>query len=90
MPKAYHRFFLTDLNEFLSSQVKCSESCSVLFTLCDPIDYIVHGLLQARILECVALPFSRESSQPRSPALQADSLTAEPQGKPQRFLWPVI
>ena len=34
-------------------------------TLCDPIDFIVHGILQARILEWVAFPFSRESSQPR-------------------------
>ena len=35
-------------------------------TLCDPIDYIVHGILQARILEWVAFPFSRGSSQPRN------------------------
>ena len=28
-------------------------------TLCDPMDYIVHGILQARILEWVAFPFSR-------------------------------
>ena len=42
----------------------------------------VHGILQARILEWVAFPFSRGSSKPRSPALQVDSLPAEPQGKP--------
>ena len=40
-----------------------------------------HGILQARILEWVAFPFSRGSSQPRSPALQVESLPAEPQGK---------
>ena len=34
-------------------------------TLCDPMVYTVHGILQARILERVAFPFSRESSQPR-------------------------
>ena len=34
-------------------------------TLCDPMDYTVHGILQARILEWVAFPFSRGSSQPR-------------------------
>ena len=34
-------------------------------TLCDPIDYTVLGILQARILEWVAVPFSRGSSQPR-------------------------
>ena len=46
----------------------------------------VHGILQATILEWVAIPFSRGSSQPRdrtqvSPALQADSLPSEPPGK---------
>ena len=34
-------------------------------TLCDPMDYTVHGILQARIMEWVALPFSRGPSQPR-------------------------
>ena len=34
-------------------------------TLFDPIAYAVHGILQARILEWVAVPFSRGSSQPR-------------------------
>ena len=33
-------------------------------TLCDPMDYTVHGILQARILEWVAFSFSRGSSQP--------------------------
>ena len=50
-----------------------------------PMAYIVHEILQARILEWVAFPFSRRSSQPRdgtrSPALQVDSLPAEPQKK---------
>ena len=46
------------------------ESRSVMSTLCDPPppppkDYTVHGILQARIQEWVAFPFSRESSQPR-------------------------
>ena len=35
----------------------------LFMTLCDPMDYIVHGIL--RILEWVAFPFSRGSSQPR-------------------------
>ena len=34
-------------------------------SLCDPMDYTVHGILQARILEWVAFPFSRRSSQTR-------------------------
>ena len=33
--------------------------------LCNPMDYTVHGILQARIPEWVAFPFSRVSSQPR-------------------------
>ena len=39
-----------------------AQSCP---TLCDPIDYTVYGILQARILEWVAFPFSRGSSPPR-------------------------
>ena len=67
-------------------KVKFTQSC---LTLCNPMDYTVHGIAQARILEWVAFPFSRGSSQPRdrtyvstSPALQVDTLPAEPQGKP--------
>ena len=41
------------------------------------------AILQARILEWVAMPFPRRSSQPRSPALRADSLLPEPSGKPK-------
>ena len=43
-------------------KVKVALSC---LTLCDPMDDTVHGILQARILEWVAFPFSRGSSQPR-------------------------
>ena len=43
-------------------KVKVTQSCP---TLCDPMDYTVHGILQAKILEWVAFPFSRGSSQPR-------------------------
>ena len=39
------------------------KSLSRVPTLCDPMDYAVHGILQARILEWVAFPFSRGSSQ---------------------------
>ena len=45
-----------------SVKVKVAQSCP---TVCDPVDYTVHGILQARILEWVAYPFSRGSSQPR-------------------------
>ena len=44
----------------------------------------VHGILQARILQWVAVLFSRASGiKPRSPTSQVDSLPAEPQGKPK-------
>ena len=43
-------------------------------TLCDPMDYTVHGILQARILEWVAFPFSRESSQPRDQTQSSSSI----------------
>ena len=43
-------------------KVKVSQSC---LTLCEALAYTVHGILQARILEWVAVPFSRGSSQPR-------------------------
>ena len=42
-------------------KVKVAQSCP---TLCDPMDYRVHGILQAWILEWIAFPFSMGSSQP--------------------------
>ena len=45
------------------SHVKVSQSCP---TLCNPLDYTAHGILQARILEWVAFLFSRGSSQPKA------------------------
>ena len=69
--------------------MKITQSC---LTLCDPMDCTVHGILQARILEWVANPFSRESSQPRdqtqSLALQADSFyRLSHQGSPRTLEW---
>ena len=49
--------------ESSESEVKVAQLCP---TLCDPMDYIVHGTLQARILEWVAYPFSSRSSQLRN------------------------
>ena len=43
-------------------KMKVTQSCP---TLSGPVGYTVHGILQARILEWVAVPFSRGSSQPR-------------------------
>ena len=54
-----------------SMKVKVTQLCPAL---CNPIDYTVHGILQARILEWVAIPFSRASSQPRD-RTQVSSIT---------------
>ena len=78
--------FLKTLQYLSISFTESDRSLSCVW-LCDPMDYTVHGILQARMLEWVASPFSRGSSQPRdwprSPALQVHSLPAEPQGKPK-------
>ena len=66
-----------------------AQSCPTLCHLmdCSPLVSSVQGILQARILEWVAMPSSSGSSQTRdwtrSPALQADSLLPEPPGKPE-------
>ena len=48
----------------LKVKVKVVQLCPFP-TLCDPMNYTVHEILQARILEWVAVPFSRGFSQPR-------------------------
>ena len=72
--------------------VLVTQSC---LTLCDRMDCnqqgsSVHGILQARILEWVAISFSGSSRtpgiKPGSPALQADFLPSEPPGKP-KYIW---
>ena len=62
----------SQLRGLVRSQGVCSVSESCL-TLCDPLDCAppgssVHGILQARILEWVAMPSSRGASQPGDPA----------------------
>ena len=73
--------------------LKIRESVSrsvVSKVLCNPVDcsspgFSVHGILQARILEWLATPFSRETSDPGTepgpPTLQADSLLSKSPGK---------
>ena len=83
------RFTFTEKNVYFAlivceSESEVTQSC---LTLCDPMDgslpgSSVHGISQARMLEWVAPSFSREFSltqdlNPRSPALQADSLPTE-------------
>ena len=82
---------------FISSFMNClpwlwvSEATQSCPTLCGPVDCnppgsSIHVILQARILEWLAISFARDlpnpGIEPRSPALQADSLLTELQGKP--------
>ena len=72
-------------------QVKITQFCLTPCKLmdCGPPVSSVHGILQARILEWVAIPFlvnlPTPGIEPRSPTLQADSLPDEPQGIPQEY-----
>ena len=50
------------IEHMVTMKVKVTQSCP---TLHDPMDCTAHGILQNRILEWVAFPFSRGSSQPR-------------------------
>ena len=78
-------------NYVMVKSVKVAQSC---LTLCDPMDCSppgssVHGILQARILEWVAVPFSRRSSQPRdrtqvSHIAGGFLILSEPPGKPSK------
>ena len=74
----------SSLTSLMKMKLKVTQSCP---TLCNPMDYTVHGILQARILERVAFPFSGDlpnpGVKPMSPTLQADSLPAEPQEEPR-------
>ena len=78
----------TELNWWLWSCREVTQSC---LTLCDPVDYSppgfsVHEILQARILEWVAVPSSRGSSQPRDwtwvSCIAGRFFTSEPSRKP--------
>ena len=69
-------------------KVKLPQSC---LTLCDPKGCSppvssIYGIFQARVLEWVAISFSRDLPDPgiehRSPALQANTLLSETPGKP--------
>ena len=64
--------------------MKVAQPCPTLFDSmdCSPPGSFVHGTIQARILEWVAISFSGDlpntGMEPQSPALQADSLPSEP------------
>ena len=69
-----------------------AQSCPTLYNImdCRPPGSCVHGILQVRILQWVAISFSRGSSWPKDwtlvSTLQADSLPSEPPGKPLLYL----
>ena len=75
----HNYFHITTMGKVLVAQ-----SCPTLRVL---MDNTVHGILQARILEWVPFPSPGDPSnpgiEPRSLALQVDSLPDEPQGKPK-------
>ena len=74
--------------EWKKVKVKVTRSC---LTLCDPMAYTTHGILQARRLEWVAIAFSRASFQPRDRThvfciAGRFFTTMNPQGSPQILL----
>ena len=76
-----YRTFLGVSYSQVSEWVKVDHSC---LTLCNPMDYTVHGILQFRILEWVSFPspgyLPNPGIEPRSSTLLADSLPSQPQG----------
>ena len=80
MGPTYH--FLKHLPA-LKVKVNVTQLCP---TLCNPMDYTIHGIFQARILEWMPFPspgdLPNPGVEPRSPTLQADSLPSELPGKP--------
>ena len=79
-----------------SSSESESEFAQSCLTLCNPMDCSLpgsslHGIFQARVLEWVAISFSRGSSPSRDrtwvSTFQADALTSEPPGKPELKLY---
>ena len=81
------------------SKLKSMKVTQLCLTLCNPMDCslsgscppgsFLHGILQARILKWVAIPFPGDlpdpGIEPGSPSLQADSLPSESLGKPDIF-----
>ena len=59
----FNRRTYKQIVKYLYSGMKVAHLCP---TVCDFMDYTVHGILQVRILEWVAFPFFRGSSRPRN------------------------
>ena len=104
--KYYHRLTLSHFNALLKVwliylrlgegnrpeelKLKVAQSCPKVG---GPMDSTVHGILQARILQGVAFPYSKglpnPGIKPRHPTLKVDSLPAEPQGSQRMLEWVV-
>ena len=89
----YYNLFNTGVRTIMCV---CAQSC---LTLCNSMDHSppgssVHGILQARILEWVAISFSRDLPNPgtksMSPALTDRFFTGKPSGKPKRSSVPML
>ena len=83
--------FNLKITKYFHLNIKCVCILSYVLTLCDPMDgslsgSSVHGIFQARTLEWAAISFSMDlpnpQTEPRSLAMQVDSLPSEPPGKP--------
>ena len=91
------KHFIHPKKEVVAHMCVCALSLQLCLTLCDPMDCSpwassVHGILQARILEWVAISYSRGPSQPRDPTqvscvsrIAGGFFTTEPPGKPQHM-----
>ena len=83
--KALEAFWLKMVDR--THQSNCSLPKTTIFVRVVSYSLWPHGILQARILEEVAFPFSRGSSQPRDQTqvshIAGGSLPTEPQGKPK-------
>ena len=88
--KKEHSYYMVEVK--VKDTQSCLTHCEPM-KHCDPTDYKVLEILQARILEWVAFPslgdLPNPRIEPRSPALQGDSLPAESQGKPITMVRPV-
>ena len=87
LPSVYTMVAFLEISVYIKTCCSVPEPCS---TLCNPVDcsppgFSVHEILQARILEWVAMPSSRGSSRPRDRTQVshfAGFFTTEPPGKP--------
>ena len=82
------RWILYQLSNHAAAAAKSLQSCP---TLCNPMDYTIHGILQAGILEWAAFPFSRGSSRPRDrtqvSCIAGRFFTSWATGKPRSSFW---